>query len=279
MANRKEIFTELEHEVTYYSAHTKNQYFSHVSDYLDFVGERDWQDRGLLYEYIELLRKRKLSQSTINYIVRGPIGAIFRMYGLRLPVKLPRVSVRMIDLSSLIAFDEDEIKKFIQVAIASNNPQWQNILALATVYGLRAGEIKGIRKEDTHPIKKTIRVRTLKGGMLREHLVPNEIQPYLFNYDYPLITDNQMYVIFKAIADAAGFEQIPRKCYHAIRHGVVTTLDEMRDNHGQRVLAQDDVFRFTRWSGGSIMRVYVTPREFAVDQRIFAKHPFLKYWE
>lgn len=280
MTEREKIFKELEHEFQYYSEHTKKQYRAHVSDYLDFVGDRDWRAREVLYEYMDSLKiKRKLSQNTINYIVRGPIGILFRMNSLRIPVKLPRVNMTAIDLDRLIHFSEEEIVALIKAAKASGNKIWQAIMALATVYGLRAGEIQAIRREDVHPKKRTIIIRTLKGGLLTEHTVPPEIQGYTFGYDYPFFSDNQMYNIFRDIASAAGIDQIPRKCYHALRHGVITCLDDMRNPRGLRIFDDKDITRFFRWKEGGIKASYSHPSILALDTRIFARHPFLKYWK
>jgi len=104
LESRAKIFSELDREVEFYSEHTKSQYRSHLSDYLDFVGlNRDWRDRDVLYDYRKKLGKRGIAQSHINYIIRGPIGAIFRAYGLRIPVKLPRVQVSL-DITDRIQF-------------------------------------------------------------------------------------------------------------------------------------------------------------------------------
>ena len=273
MPTKRELWHEFEHEIQFYSTHTQKQYRAHLFDYLEFAGAVDWENRETLYKYVDILRaKKKLSQQTINYIVRGPIGALFRAYGYRIPVKLPRVSPSMIDLSTRVAFTADEITRLITVARDSDDEQWQNMMALSTIYGLRAGEIRAVKMEDAHPVKKTVVVHTLKGGMKREHLVPTEISPYIFGYDYPAVSASQMYVIFREVADAAGVNSGGRKCFHAVRHGVVTQME------GERKVAQTRIYQFFRWSGGGIMNIYVTPRMFDVDEEIFAAHPFLKLW-
>lgn len=269
---RDKIFEELGREVEYYSEHTKSQYFSHLSDYLDFVGKREWRDRDILYNYLQKLKKRGISQSHINYIMRGPIGAIFRAHGLRLPLKLPKVKVAVFDISARVSFTAEEIISFIQVARASLNKQWQYLMALASTYGLRASEIRLITKEHVHPKKKTITVY-LKGGLKREFLVPPEIQPYIFGYDFPVISQNDMYAIFREITKAAGVERMPRKCYHAIRHGVIT---EMR--YGSK-LPQATISVFFGWRETGMVGVYASPYLPDIDQEVFNKHPFLKYWK
>jgi integrase len=279
MPDRKEIFKELEHEIQYYSQSTQKQYRAHVSDYLDWLKDRDWRQREVLYAYLDVLKKTK-SQTYINYIVRGPIGCLFRMYGLRLPVKLPRVNSQMINLAERFSYSEEEIKGFIKSARASGNPQWQNLMALSTTYGLRVGELFGVRKDDVHPYKHTIVIHTEKGGMLREHLVPEVIAPYVFHYDYPTVGYNRRFEIFRQIAGATGLteEEYRKKGYHGIRHGLITILLGLRDEEDRERYNDTQVYQFVRWKGGSMLSRYETPNFQKLDKQIFQHHPFLKEW-
>ncbi len=269
---RKEILQELDYETEHYSQHTRSQYFSHVNDYLDYVGDGDWRDRDILRKYLQKLKSQSKSQSHINYIIRGPIGAIFRAHGLRIPVKLPRVKIARFDYSDRIAFSVEDVVKLIKTAIASGNKQWQSMMAISTTYGIRASEIRSIRKEDVHPIKKTLVVHTLKFGFKREHIVPLEVQPYILNYDYPPLSMSGMYLIFQDIAKAAGITMVRRKVYHAIRHRLVT---ELRHTGKHRAIA---ISVFFGWTEGGMVDDYATPYQPDIDEEIFAKHPFLKHW-
>lgn len=283
--SRAKLLQEMEHETTFRSPSTKTQYLSHGMDFLDWVNKHHlkWSDRTTVYKYIELLKKRKLSQSTIDYIIRGPIGCFFRIYDLKLPVKLPPVKHgNTIDIASRLSFTYDEIVQLIKTAKASGNPQWQNMVALASTYMLRAGEIRAIKPSDVHPIKKTVLIQTEKGGYLREHFVPPEIAPYIFSYKYPPIPRQQVFEIFNEIAKAAGVSQVTdsgrSKGWHAIRHGVKTVMDGMRDDHDIHVFDKTDTFRFGRWKSSNMGEAYVTPDFIKEDKIIFKNHPFLKYW-
>jgi integrase len=288
MVTRTDLFTELEYEIQYMSEGTKSQYRAKVSDYLDWIKKRGtgfdkWQDRDTLYKYIEYLKtERHLSQATINYILRGAIGALFRMQqpSLRLPVKLPKIARgQMHQTESKKAFTVGEIAKLIETARHSGNPQWQNIMALTSIYGLRAGEVQQMKKEDMHPLKKTITVHTEKGGTVREQLVPKIIAPYLFNYWYPEIPGKKVHTVFGEIADAAGVSHGDRKNIHAVRHAVVTALSDVRDANDQLIFGQTDVYFFVRWAIPGIIATYNHAKELENDERIFKHHPFLKYWK
>lgn len=272
IASRNKILQELDFETEHYSPHTRSQYFSHVQDYLDYVGSDDWRDRDVLRRYLQKLKAKGKSQSHINYIVRGPIGAVFRAHDVKIPVKLPRVKVARYDYSDRVSFSVEEVVKLIKAALASGNKQWQNIIAIATTYGPRASEIRAIRQEDAHPIKKTLVIHTLKEGFKREHLVPPQIQPYVFNYDYSPVSSNGLYLIFKDIAKAAGIVMESRKVYHAIRH----RLDnELRHTGKVRQIA---IAVFFGWAEGGMVDDYANPYQPDIDAEVFVGHPFLKYW-
>jgi integrase len=147
-----------------------------------------------------------------------------------------------------------------------------------TTYGLRAGELFGVRKDDVHPNKHTIIIHTEKGGMLREHLVPNQIAPYVLKYDFPIVGYNRRFSIFQDIAAAAGVKRVPKKCYHGVRHALVTALLAAVDEDGREYFSDTQVFQFLRWKGGSMLSRYETPNFQKLDQKIFAHHPFLEFW-
>lgn len=277
-SEKKALFQELEHEVQFYSPATRSQYRSHVWDYLEWLKDRDWRDRETLYAYLDYLKHQGKGQVYISYIIRGPIGCLFRMNGLRVPVKLPKVKPPMLDIASRFSNTVEEIRALIHAARASGNPQWTNLMALSTTYGLRVGEIFGVRKDDTHPHKHTIVIHTEKGGMLREHLVPDQIGLYIFHYDYPMVGYNRRFEIFHEIATAAGVQAVPKKAYHGIRHGLVTALKNVRNEGGKRYYDDTTVYQFLRWRGGGMMERYDTPDFQNIDEEIFQHHPFLNDW-
>lgn len=288
MTTKKEIFKELEYEIQYMASTTQNQYRSKVSDYLDWVAKHAesldmWKDKEVLNRYVDYLKhKRHLSQPTINFILRGAIGTLFRMQQppLRVPVKLPKMTrSQMLDIENRKHFSEAEINQLIATARHSGNLQWQNLMALSSIYMLRAGEITNLQKEDVHPLKKTFLVHTEKGGLLREHYVPPVIAPYIFKYSYPPLEGKKIHFIFREIADAAGVSREEGRNIHAVRHGVFTTLKNLRDASDQLIYSADDVFKFGRWAGGTITETYNHPEMLKNDERIFKHHPFLQYWK
>ena len=277
MESRAKILSELNYETEHYSPHTRSQYFSHVENYLDFVGNnRDWRERDVLHNYVQKLKKLGHSQNHINYIVRGPIGAIFRAFGLRIPIKLPRVPItkRIVDITSRVRFTPEEMAALVQGARATGREDCQAIFAVATIYGPRAGELLTLGKEHIQPKKNTITIITEKYGFKREHVIPAEIKPYIINYDFPPGSHNLLYEVFSVVCYKAGVERVSRKAFHAIRHGLIDALKY------QSKMSDDTISKFMGWSPAGMVGQYARPFPFLpeIDEEIFEKHPFLEYW-
>jgi len=187
---------------------------------------------------------------------------------------LPRVRVST-DFTDRVHFSADEIIELIEVARASGDIQTQVVFAISTMYGPRAGEIIAIRKADIHPKRQTIIIHTEKEGFKREHLIPTQIQPYIFQYGYPIISQNTLSTILHNVASVAGVSTVPRKSYHAIRHGLVNALKY------ESGFANDKISQFTGWREGGMTMSYARPFPFMpeLDNEILANHPFVKYWE
>jgi len=268
---RDEIIKEVEREIEYYADKTRRQYRAHIGDYLEFVGQGDWQDRDTVYRYIEKLRKRGVSQAHINYMVRGPIGCLFRAHGLRAPVKLPRLARLNVRNPVGAAFELDGVIDLIKAARESGNLQWQVIMVLSTIWGLRAGEIIQLTKQDISKKARTIKILTLKGGVPAEHVVPEQVYPYLAKYDFPPLSESQLRRIFAGVNQAAGLQRVRRKAFHAIRHRLVTEL-------GLQDLGELTINSFMRWHTGGTIGSYFGPEAARNDMKVYPKHPFLKYW-
>lgn len=271
--NREKIFEELEREIEYHSPHTQRQYRAHVGDYLKFVGNRDWRDRDVLYNYIGKLRKRELYQSHITYLLRGPLNALFRAHGLVIPAKVPKFKGPRVDLTTRVAFTFEEVLTLIKSVRQYGSDQWQAFMALSTTFGLRASEIRQLTPKDIKK-GKNIMIYTLKEGLPREHIIPEQILPYVAAYDYPILSEGAMFIIFNNICEAAGVQRVRKKSWHAVRHTVLTQLLLAQGNVKESV-----IYNFMRWKPPGMLGIYYTPQAFEEDMLIYPIHPFLKYWE
>jgi integrase len=169
------------------------------------------------------------------------------------------------------------------------------LLFLATVYGMRAGELAAVRPEDVDRAGRRIFVRTEKKGVQRWCWLPPEADAWLPAAWKP-VTDLQANAYFRRAWDAAmPYARPPRTAWHAVRRALVSALDEAG-------VPREDTERFLRWSGGGrkesaerMHELYGRPnvlvgtagverarpedegrREY--DAAVWDRHPFLPLW-
>jgi len=165
------------------------------------------------------------------------------------------------------SFRKEEVLQLIGFAKQSGSQREKAYLALATTYGLRREELLRLRKQD---IGERLLIRTAKGGEPREHLIPEEIRPYL-SFDFDRIkSSNPITLTFRKLFEKA---KVPQLGIHAIRRSLNTEL---------RLSGIDPeaVFRFLRWkpSKRDMSAYYFSLSYPEIDRLIFEKHPWIQAW-
>ena len=171
------------------------------------------------------------------------------------------------------AMSEEDVRKLILWARKQGG--WERaVIALSTVYALRREELARIRPGDLDLAARRFLVRTAKGGIQREHLVPEGLIPHLgIGGPLPGLTVSVLSTSFRMSCLRAGVMAEPGTGYHSIRRTVDTALwDATKDQYL--------VWNFIRWKGrrGDMPRHYYAKEALEVDKQIFAVHPFLKVW-
>lgn len=279
MTIRDDLMKELEHEIHLLKPHTQAQYRAHIADYLDFVKRRGptyarWKDRDMVYAFMAKLEKAGKSQSTINFIIRGPIGCLFRFSGLLLPVKLPHVDPAVYgDAEEALFWTEGQVQGMIKTA-RTGDIQIQAIIAVGTIYAPRLSEVVKINSKCIDLNKMVITIPTVKHNLVRRHLIPEPIQPQLCKYDWPELSEHQLRQLFEELTDKAGIERKPRQSFHAFRHTLWNELSF-------RGLTDKEIYEFTGWARGSTLGSYIQPLKYNPnnDNKVFGVHPFLEYWK
>jgi len=167
-------------------------------------------------------------------------------------------------------FRKEEVIDIITKAKKACNPQELAMLAISTTYGCRRSELADIRKDDLDFEAKTITIYARKGGRVATQLLPDEIIPYLSNYDFPKVSDLRVsQVMNKILEKTIG----PKEGYgwHSFRRSVATELRNAGVEEG-------DIYSFLRWSTGSILMTYIQTEPRQNKEKIFPKHPFIQYW-
>ena len=269
----QELLANLSRDIQYYASHTRQQYINHAIDYLTWVGpKRDWKDKEGLYLYIAKLGKDGHAQAHINYLIRGPVGSLFRMEGLRLPVRLPRVMAAIYSPNEAMFFKVAEIKDFIRVAM-KGTAQERWLIAVATTYVPRVREIQRIKEENILREKNVIVIHTVKHNLKRQHLIPEQICEILLNYDYPEVSVDFWRDVLYSVIARAGVKRKLKQSFHSIRH---TLLEELA--YGG--MTDEEIYSFTGWVKPGTLGAYARPFLLRPenDKKAFATVPWLDTW-
>jgi integrase len=170
---------------------------------------------------------------------------------------------------------KSEVEKLIKQAKKICNDEELAKLAVSTTYGLRREEIRLIDRKDINEFSHTIRIKTRKGGDYRIHIIPEEIQRYVYWYEWDkIVSDNQTSLIFRQMFMKCG---VYKSGYgpHTIRRSLITELTVSG--------VQSDLIRdFMRWKSRfqDILERYqrLEKRRPEIDRMIFEHHPYLPFW-
>ncbi len=283
---RKSLLEAVNSETEYYKPHTRNQYFQHLNNFLDWalahkvsldalMDKEQPVARETLKKYMAVLQGQGFSQQHINYVIRGPVGALFRAKGLRLPIKLPPLQAAVYDESKNLFWTEEQIERLVAVARLSG-AQSAAIMALATVYAPRASEIVGVRPEHIDQKKGVVTIHTVKHNLIRRHLIPEVLQPVFYGYNWPPLSDMRLRELLDELVKRANLTRTRRLSFHGFRHALFDELSYLG-------YSNEEIYDFTGWVKGTGLTLgfYAHPLKYNPnnDTKIFTKHPFLKYWE
>ena len=260
-----------------------------VKRYLEWGGNSE--DKSLIKYIKHLAEQEGLAPGSID-LHRRTIQAFYRHFNLR----VPRARAWRYDPKDAHrpALGVEIIKLMVGAARAGNLTNRQScLLALATTYGLRAGEMAVVQYNDVDPDGQQIYLRTLKGGRARWCWLPPEISPYVADPEPG--TPNAAEKTFANIWAAVMEIDRPRETnWHAARRALVRDLVQGGASDGA-------VGRFLRWSAGGgrgpekMVSLYARPSEIVTpdgieaartegegrrefDLEVWEKHPYLKLW-
>lgn len=269
--NQKEVLKELENKLNYKgcSPDTINTYQKIASRFLKTT-KNDPPNSKDIQNYILRLKKegRKPNYLRFNYYVISRIYKTMDWDGLTGPPNLPDETIER------KIFSKDDIIKLIESTKVKGTDQEKAFLAASTIWGLRRSEIIKIKPEDIEDNK--ILIHTRKGGLDRKHQIPNEIRPYIYNYDWKdRVSSSRANVLFEVILYKANFNLADYNGYswHAIRRALVTQL--VMDG-----MSEMKVHHFLRWkTGKSIVYTYARLPDKDIEEEIYKKHPYLYAWK
>jgi len=252
---------------------SRRTYCSCINRFLRFIKEKESPDAWDLRRFFDDLDKEGISRS-YQRVAWQALKIFFEAKGFEWPLtkrdrpKLDRSVIKKPTLS------EDEIARMIRAVRADKDPLEMVLIALGSVYALRKSEFCSLIEKNIDRQNHTLFIQTKKRGEPRHHLIPEEIRPFVYPWNFEeRVSSSKIHIIFNAILAKAGVKKRPGLNTHALRRGVFTALCSTD-------LPPMRVYDFGGWKKKEMgmLAEYDNPDFRERDRLVFSKHPFLGRW-
>lgn len=245
----------------------------------------DPSSRGL-GDYLRRLQDRGLRDGTVDQAYRT-VRRFVAFTGL----PRPRVTWWRYDPEEALRpwFVPEVVTQLVNTARRSPVATDAARLCLASLYGMRVGEIAAVRPEDIDLADARVFIRSEKGSRRRWCWVPPEAREWLDTRWSPT-TPRAIAGMLDALWENTFTTPRPKgAAWHAVRRGVACAL-------GEAGCREEDVERFMRWKSRSMARRYMHPNVRvgpdgqaqrvdeedegleSADPGIWPLHPFRRLW-
>ncbi len=251
---------------------TRYRYPRVVREFLDSVGVKDKYTKQDIISFFNNEIKRGISPSSIRwkyYILRGFLESIGDTMLIKVD-ELPRIS----NINQPV-LTKDDVVGMINIIKDKGTNSMKAYLALSTVYGFRRSELANIRNDSFSD--GVIQIATAKGGAVRSHIIPENIVPYVSNYNFVNRSQSWFGDLFKHMGKLSGIKDVNGYGFHAIRRSLITEM--LTSGVPVPIIVYFMGWNIRRALGGfGIAGAYFHPNKEEVDEVVFRNHPFLKYW-
>lgn len=239
-----------------------------------------------VFDAAKIVNERRRTQLISSIDVNDPSAVAEVLKAMALPGPVWDVGKRVMpqaDVISKPAFSFDEIQRIVDIAKNSElAPHLIAFTALASVYGLRQGELQAVRLEDIDYKRQTIFIRTEKGGVRRDQLLAPEIIPWLQKYNFRWeFSQWRMNEAFKQVMDKAGIKD-RQGGWHRFRRFLDGALrDALASDPNVRKDYEIIVKVYFRWALGrsSDMSIHYYPQHpLEADQMCLEHNPVVPLW-
>ena len=270
-----------------------------VLAFLQSAGNRPL-DRQAVDKRIEEMVKGGYADGTINWQFRI-IRASFRANGVEWPFRhgeAPKIREREV---IALAMDDKLVRKLIHATrLELLKPKHQRrlmpydglYLALSTTYAMRCSELAQLSREEINSERHLIYVETKKHGRQRYHSIPPQIRGYVYDAlpDLAPKTPQCLNRVFRRIERLARVPHTDDLAWHGFRR----MIDRRLLQAGLETQAVTNFLRWKRSSSDMADRYYggltvvggeqtdgieIGTGDSEIDDRAFAHHPFLPFWE
>lgn len=174
-----------------------------------------------------------------------------------------------------VRLDDAAVGKLVGALRQLKLPE-RSYLALATVYGCRREELAGLTRSALDGERLTF--QAVKHGRLRRHQVPEALLPHLRWLPMEPREVKDLDQAFHRMLDIANVTLPVGSGWHAIRRSLISRLE--------RQVPEVTLGWFMGWKTNRaayrMISVYAEPNDDelrAVDNEVYAKHPYLGMWK
>lgn len=266
----KDLMSNFLQKTSHLTDHTKTCYIGSLDLYSRFIGDNT-PNMENVKAFMTDLEEAEYTVNSINRHIFA-IKKFFSSNGLEWEDTIKAQFVNLFDTDTPTISRED-LGRVIIATKKHGNLVDMSYLALSSIYGLRRQELAEISNNRINKQKSTIHIRSIKHGLERDHLIPDQIG-FIKDYNFEEQKLPTISLLFSKIALLAGYNRESGEGWHSIRRALVSGLF---DNE----ISDASIEFFMRWSPKNISRRYNTQGKnpSVADAKIFAKHPFLPFWE
>ena len=271
--NKEQILDKFKRSIPQWaSASVRTRYPYIVGRFIDHVGAKPVYTRDDAVQFLNHMMANGAKPHYVRWI--GYVLITFYKYmGFQRPFADRELPAKPLEHEMVKpTLSADRVAELVAAVLDRGSSRMKAYLAVSTIYGLRAVELAGLRKDDFKG--GYITVRTAKGRALGVHPIPSEIAQYV-NYNFKPCTAQAMSLLFKRIQALADQQHAEHEGFHSIRRGLVKGL---LDNK----VDQRYVTMFLRWKiAGSMLATYAAPDASEMPKahaEVFKKHPYLNLW-
>lgn len=269
----------------YLEGHPKSPYSTYAKEFIAFVSGAPL-DKAAVEAFIERKRGEGFKSQSLMFLF-SVLRTLYHTSGLEWPFRKGEAPKFEYD-DNAPAYDPRAVEKMIKTAVAGKYTEDEAyVLALITTYGLRREEIARLRKEHYHAREKILEIPRTKKGEPRQHLIPDEILPYVRAWGFKRsLTVSQVAAIWYRLLTGAGLPHVRGVGPHGVRRTLDTLLtdelgiDNTKAFFGWARRSSDMARRYyrTKFVGYSGEQVHQTRERREIDERVFRVHPFLPLW-
>lgn len=161
----------------------------------------------------------------------------------------------------------------VMIRAIKDHAEYVPYLAIASIYGLRRGELCALNKSSFNFEKKIFYVDAEKGSQKRWQKLCDEIIPYLDGVDFSSMTPGRMSGYFHAICYWSGIEPVDGAGWHSFRRTIDTLL--------MPLISSIEIKTFMRWQlskSADMSERYFTANPLEIDAKVLAIHPVVDLW-